>query len=194
MRTKEIQAKQSASLIEEFRSEVTNLVTMYSAEATAGMSESNTLRTLEELHAGNGLYLTPEDIPEEMRERLTRDSLDAHLQRVQSEQIAAAAQQAVYGREDELKKKYIGRKHVFLLEDASFQPFESVWLVQNSNELSASVIKARRVSGIIEDLSFEKNLVVLRPTYFSRLFTPRRKYFLVHVINTSTLTAAVSMI
>ncbi len=184
----------SEALVAEFQAAITNLATMYTAQHAAAQSETDTIQTLESMGIGNGVYVTPNDIPDHVKDQLTQSSLDAHLKKVQSEQITTTALQQVSEREAIAKRAYLGKKITFHLEDASFQPFESVWTDKKTGQFKTSVINNRRVSGTIDDLSFEHNLIVLKPLWFSRLFTPGRKYFLVHVINTTTILPAISAI
>jgi len=180
------------SLIDEFHSAITNIATMNTAKAIAEYSEQDTLQVLQQMNTSNGVYLTPNDIPDEVKDQLTKTSLDAHLKRVQSEQITRTAIEQVINREEHVKKQYLGKRLTLHAVDTSFEPFESAWVNTTSGNLSISSIKNRIVKGTVEDISFEKNLIILKPSYFSNLLTPRRKYYLIHVINTKTLAPAVS--
>lgn len=183
----------NASLITAFESVATNLSAMYTAQFSAKRSEQETVQILEQLGAHNGLYLTPEDIPDDVKEQLTRTSLDAHLQKVQSEQITAVAMQQLHGQEQDLQRNFIGKKISLRAVDTVFKPFESAW-TDGAGQMKTSALKTNHLKGIIDSILLEQNLLVLRPSLSLRLISPNTKSYLVHVINPETLTAAVSAV
>src|SRR4051812_39928178 len=95
-------------LIEQFRSALITRATVSEAKQLATQTEQQTLQHLAAIPSAN-VFVTPQDIPPEMKDEITRSSVDAHLQKVQSEQMAAHGTVYLKQIETETLQQYKGR-------------------------------------------------------------------------------------
>lgn len=180
-------------LIANFETAINNLATAETAKYVAEESEQETMRTINSTTAHNSVYVTPEDLSPEAQAEIVRSSVNAHLQKAQSEQINAFADQQVAEMEALTKQNYVGKKVKVSVLDKKFKPLESVWQDKNTGEVTQGTIKSSSISGVIDDINFEKNVIVLRPSFRDKLLVPDRKYIFVYVINPNTLTSTVEL-
>lgn len=179
------------ALVADFTAAITNLSTAETAKYVAEQSELNTMSSIEA--ASQGQYVMPQYISPDDQASLVRSSLDAHIKKVQAEQLTSFTWGQIAQMEADDKQKFCGRKvRVTVLEPAS-QPIESYWYNNNIGQYTSGYVKSRVVKGIIDDISLSKNMIVLKPTLTSRLVLPGRKYFAVFVINPQTLSPLVDL-
>ncbi|HUP26176.1 MAG TPA: hypothetical protein VM124_00840 [Candidatus Limnocylindrales bacterium] len=175
-------------LIADFQSAIANLVTAETAKYAAEQSEQATMQTLETVSAqNNGVYVTPRDIPQVSQEALVKSSLDAHIKKVQAEQITSYTAVQISQLEAEDKQKYIGKKMQVIVLDKDIGAIQSYWHDNQTGQSSQGLVKANAIKGVLEDMSFDKNLLIIKPLLASRLLLSARKYFLVSVVNPQTL-------
>lgn len=180
-------------LVSNFLAAVTNIVTAKTAEIAAKRSEQDTLLTIESLNTANGLYVTPEDIPTDIKDRLVRESLDAHLKKAQSEQISHAAIGQMKLLEQQTIKEFQGKKVIVRVLDHSARPLEGVWYDPKANKFTSQVMKTTQVRGIIKEIRLNQNVLILIPTITTRLMWPKQQNFVVYVVNPNTLQPAVTI-
>jgi hypothetical protein len=176
-----------ALLIAEFQSALNNLVTMDSAEAEAQYSEANIENALKYQAPQNGVFLTPQDISPEAADALVRNSIDAHLKKVQAQQIKAYASSQVSQQQQEAEQNYKGRKVKITNLSSEKDIFIPLWADKRMGQLREGTFKGNTITGTIEDLALDKNLLVIKPTWMWRSVQPDRRFFLVVVINMQTL-------
>lgn len=182
------------ALVADFQSAIANLVTMETAQYAAELSERAAIQTIQTADRGsNGLYVTPRDIPDAAQQLLLHSSVDAHIKKVQAQQIASYTAGQIAELEATDIKTYLGKKIQVDVIDQEIGAVESYWHDDKTGKESRGVIKAKTVKGIIEELSFSKNLLVIKPLLASRLILSARKFFLVSVINPTTLSPLVSI-
>lgn len=180
-------------LVSEFQSAMVNLSTAYVAEAEAQHSEVDIENTLKYAMPNNGVFLTPGDITPEAADRLVKTSVDAHLKKVQAEQIKAYAASQVSQQQMDAEQKYKGRKVQITTIGDSKDVFIPLWLDKNTGGLREGTFKGKTIAGTIEELALENNLLVIKPNLMWRTIQPDRKFFLVVVINMQTLTPNVKI-
>ncbi len=175
-------------LLSDFQSAIANLVTMETAKYAAEQSEQATMQTLEFVSAqNNSLYLTPRDIPRLSQEALVKSSLDAHIKKIQAQQITTYTLAQITQMETDDKQKYIGKKLRINILDQEIGAVQSYWYDDRTGQSSQGEVKASVIKGTLQDMSFNKNLLIIKPLLSSRLLLSARKYFLVSVINPQTL-------
>lgn len=182
-----------AHLVADFQIAVTNLVTMETAKLAADQSEEATMRSLESVTNGQQAYLSPQDIPAASQDSIVRASVDAHIKKVQANEISAYTTAQVTELEKDDRRKYSRHKVRVNVIDPNKQSIQSVWFNNKTGQYNNGVIKSKTIKGIIDDVIFEKNLLILRPTLISRTLLPSRKYYFVSVINTQTMEPAVEL-
>lgn len=181
-------------LVADFHSAILNLVTMDAAQAEAKRSEAGVTEALQyATNAGNGVYITPGDIAPDTADYLVKNSLDAHLKKVQAEQIQSFTLAQVEKLQADTLDKYKGRKVRVTRIDDTEDTFVPLWEDSQTGELKRGKYTGKAIVGAVEDLSFEQNTLVLRPTLSARTINPGRRYFLVAVISMQTLAPAVKI-
>ncbi len=177
----------------DFHSALINLVTMDAAKAEAQRSEADITGALQYNMPGNGVYITPGDITPEAADLVMKNSVDAHLKKVQAAQITSYTTVQVSQLQIDDIEKYKGRKvRVTRLSDAK-DIFVPLWADNRTGSMRRGTFKSKSVTGVIDDISFDQNALVLTPTLWSRTIQPARKYFLVSVISMETLTPDVKI-
>lgn len=166
---------------------------MYSAVSSAVSSDEHMQQLVSHLPARNGLYVTPQDMDEQLRADFMAKSADVQLKKIQSAQISQATTSQIHQLEQALLKDLKGKKMTFTLRDKSFQPFDALWYKPQSGGLESVSLTTHQISGKIHDISLEQNLVVLTPGTLQRRINPNRKFFIVYIINPMTLEPAVSV-
>lgn len=180
-------------LVADFLAALTNRIAAETAHVVAEQSEQDTLQTLASTGTAPGGYLAPGNIPVNVQETLVRSSLDAHVKKVQAEQVKALAATQLTQMQYQNEAAYLNRRVHIRVIDSSSQPIESYWLSAQTGQESIGTVKGNTVKGVIRTIALDKNVLIIEPTLTSRLFNPARKYFLVYVINPQTLAPAVKI-
>jgi len=180
-------------LVSDFISAMTNLTTAETAKYVASQTEQQTMDELRNVSAHtNPVFLTPADIDPQAQAHIARQSLDAHLQKAQSEQISTFTAQQVAQMEVEDRQNYKGKKVQITIIDKAFEPIESIWQDKRTGQYRRGVMK-KAMKGVIEEVDFRQNRLVIKPTFVGGLLVPDRKFFLVYPVNPETLQAAVKL-
>lgn len=180
-------------LVSDFETAMNNLSTAETAKYVAEQTESRTMQTILSSGTGNNIYTTPGDLSDQAKEELLHESLNAHMQKAQSEQISAYANSQVADLERATRKNYVGKKVKITVIEPQFKPLESVWQDSASGKVTSGEVNYRSIKGMVEDLSLTKNMLVVRPDWKSRLLFKDRKFFLVYVINPENMQPAVKI-
>lgn len=173
-------------LIEQFRSAMMTLATVDQAKHIAKQSEQETLSSLASLPSQNS-YVTPNDIPTELEAAVAQSSLNAHLQKVQSEQMAVQGSAFVSQMEADVLKTYKGRKVRVSVLEPKLEPVEAYGYDGQSGHYYLTKARPRSFSGVIEDVRLDSNMLVLRPSMLKQLFSGKIAYYIVFAINPQTL-------
>ena len=180
-------------LVSDFISAMTNLSTAETAKYVAKRTEEQAMDELRSVSAHtNPVFLTPADIDPQAQAHIARSSLDAHLQKAQSEQIEAFTGRQVADLEAAARLNYKGRKVRVDIVDSAFGPIESVWFDKRTGQYRQGAMK-KGIRGIIEEVSLGHNRLVIKPTLIGGLLVPDRKFFFVYPVNPQTLQAAVKI-
>lgn len=176
-------------LVEQFKNALILRSTVQYAKEEAERSEQETVQGLDAI--SRGTYLNPSVVPVDLQNQLTRASVDAHIKKVQANQIDQSSRQQMAELQENANKKYVGRKVIVTILNGLEKPVESIWLNPNSGQYYNGVLNTKSVTGTIEELMLEKNALLLKPHFWSRVGAKNRKYFLVYVISPDTLEAFV---
>jgi len=179
-------------LIEQYRAAMMTLVAVLSAEATAKQTEQQALDNLASLPSNNGLFVTPGDIPQDAEHELTRRSLDAHLQKVQSAQIRLQGTRFTQAIQADTLKLYKGRRVQVSILEPKEQPVEVYWRDADGSTYLHG-FATRSFTGIIEDIQLDEDMLVLKPGALGQLFSSRLAYYVVYVINPDTVQPMVKL-
>ncbi|MDQ3123781.1 MAG: hypothetical protein M3Q14_03815 [bacterium] len=174
-------------LVADFQSAITNLLTMETANYAASQSEQSAIATINRVaEEQNSTQLVDKDY-------IIKSSLDAHVKKAQAENITQLTITEVTRTEEEAKRYFIGKKVILNATSPQYRPFESLWFDNKSGQYKTSKMSAKSIKGKIEDLSFEKNIIVVRPRYISRLVVSSRQAFIVKVMDLDSMQLLVSI-
>lgn len=179
-----------AKLVADFQATMVNLA---GAEFSAQEARASEKRALQELeYLSSGTVLNPAYIPAESNQEIARSSIDAHIKKVQSEQIQqlTKAQLVVMSNDD--KTQFVDRAVAVRPRTLDPTPIESIWLDKRRGYTKGSV-KTTQLKGTIQDVLLSKNVLLVKPTWSSRFFNPARKLFIVYVIDPTSLQPLVEL-
>jgi hypothetical protein len=177
-------------LVHDFQSVYIAVATAAAAHHEAEHSEHAVVEYL--ARATSGTFLNPSVIAQESQPSLTKASLDAHVKKVQAEQIQAFSDAQIQQQNAKVQILYRGRKvQINVLTNGS-SPIESIWLDKRTG-YRQGVVQRARLTGVIQEIHLDKNLLVVLPTRLPRLVNPNLKQYLVYIIDPLTLTPMVEL-
>lgn len=177
-------------LVADFQSVILSLATAQVAAREAKHSEEAVLQQLSDV--SRGLYLNPSALSEVDGNMAAHASLDAHVKKVQAEQLESMSMSQMYSTMAEDRDLYVGRKIRVTNLDKSYKPFDGVWHDSRTG-IRSNALKKVALEGTIEQINFEKNMLVLQPKRTATLFNQSLRKYLVYVINPDTLMPAVTI-
>jgi len=176
-------------LVADFQSALISRATSEAAQYEAKRSESELLGQL----ASNGPYLNPVNLSETEGDQVARASLDAHIKKVQAEQLKTLSSKQLQSTVMEDTLAYKGKKVRITALAKDFRPFDILWF-NSQHGYRSNEFKKSSLEGTIEELELDKNMLIIKPKFIRRLVTSDLKNFIVYVINPSTLEPAVEIL
>lgn len=170
---------------------VADFQTAFASAAAADVATYEAERSENELMgqlaavSGNHL-LNPATLPLSNNYDISRISLDAHIKKVQAQQIKNMSSEQLQNLMEQANYNY-RHKHVavrVLMPD--HQPIESVWLQPGLGYQNHPTTK-HSATGTIEQVLLDKNALVLRPRWQQRIVNSRLKHYIVYIIDPQTL-------
>ncbi len=187
-------SNKGARLVSSYQLAIVNLSTAITAEYHAKLSEQRAVNYISNAPVNeNSIYVTPQDIPDHMQDTLANTSMDAHMKKVQAEQISRKTSNDTILLEQLAKRDYAHKKVQVTILEANQHPVESYWQHNKSGKVTTGQVKSKKIKGTIEDINLNKNLLILKPTRLSRTFNPERKLFAIYVINPDSLQPMISI-
>jgi hypothetical protein len=166
----------------------TAFVALATADAAKFEAERSEHEVLGHLSLGNeGSYLDPKLLSDTNQFDYKRASLDAHIKKVQAEQVSRLSQRQVAGLIENTAKRFRNKRVRITIEDLAQHPVEAVWFDQKFGQRNSIVKGKKTVVGRIEALLLEKNALIIRPSWLSRILMPSLKYYVIYVIHPDTL-------
>lgn len=179
------------NLITEFQTAMVNRATSQAAQSQAADSESSLLQHLGQ--ASNGNYLQPANLAgNDDGSAISHASLDAHIKKVQASQLHDLTNQQLAQSQQRVQQTYKHARLTVRVTAGSQNPIDCLWFDQQHG-YRTSTCKKQVVSGIIEDILLDRNLLVLRPSLTSRLLTSNLQSYIVYVIDPATGLPMVSL-
>ncbi len=173
-----------AQLVADFQSAMINLISTEVSAQEAKHSEEVAMGQLN-YFGGEGI-LNPRLIPSESNDGITRASIDAHIKKVQAEQIEHLSRIQLIEMKENNQKLYVGKRIEVKVIEPSKKPIESLWFDKYKG-YSNGVLKTKIISGEIKEVWLEKNALLLIPNLISRTINPGRKFYVVYIINPTTI-------
>lgn len=177
-------------LVADYQSTLLSMATAQAAEFEAKRSEDDLINNLVATSAGN--YLNPEGMNEDLGNNAARASLDAHIKKIQAEQIKSMSSVQLQDMIDKDQQDYKGKKVSISVIDKEFQPIEAMWFDQRKGYTN-SIYKVKKIEGFIEEILLDKNALIIKPKLLRRLIVNDLKYFAIFVINPTSLEPAVEI-
>jgi hypothetical protein len=178
------------ALVADYQTVFVSTATIEAASYEATRSENELVQQLERISAGT--YLNPGALAATDQDAMTRASLDAHIKKVQAQQLHAmnAAQMQQLIEQD--RSLYKGRKVHITVRQAASQPVDIVWFDQQ-NGYRTSPARKKTIVGTVEDVLLDRNLLILRPALGPRLMNSRLQNYLVYIIDPQTFSALIDI-
>lgn len=171
-------------LIDLYRDALVARSTSAMATSEASLSERQTIDFLETVSGGT--LLNPAAIPEETQADITRASVDAHIKKVQAEQIKAQSDWQMVDLQTQANL-YVGKKAKITVLDKAAKPIDAIWYDPKNGSFRTSTTNVTSITGKITEILLDKNALVLQPGTFSKLINPDKQYYVVYVMDPSSM-------
>lgn len=178
------------ALVADYQTVFVSTATIEAAHYEASRSENELVQQLEDISAGT--YLNPGSIEPGTQDAMTRLSLDAHIKKVQARQLSDMNAQQLAALIEESRSRYIGRKVKVSVLPTADKPIDVVWFDERSG-YRTSTSRKTAVTGVIEDVLLDRNVLILRPTWGMRLLNSHLRNYLVYIINPADFSPMVSL-
>lgn len=190
MKKKNKRAVTGQLLVADYQSAFVGLTTAQYAQAEAHRSEEAIVSELQSLSSQS--YLNPGGISPVRQNDIGRASVNAHVMKVQADQLRQMSQQQLVALQEQISSDYIGKKVLITPFEASESPFDTVWFNSETGYRSNPNTK-KSIKGTIAEVSLDKNLLVIKPTVFPRMINSELSAYFVYVIDPLTAQPAVEV-
>ncbi len=178
-------------LVANFQTAFLNIATTTVAEHEATRSEAALEDHLAAL--SGGMYLQPGNLDEGTQHDISRESLDAHIKKIQARQLSALSDAQLEELVTQTKATYQSRKVKVTVLDATNSPLEYIWFNPHTG-YRTSTSKKLSVTGTIEEIRLEDNVLLLRPSFWARLPNRELTSYAVYVIDPDTLVPMIELV
>jgi hypothetical protein len=186
-------AKSGDLLIADFQYAQQSLATVEGLKSLARQTEEYALNNIASVPTRNGQYVTPYDIPQEKHSPITRASVDAHLQKVQAEQVESYNSNELKVLSEEANKTYLGKRVQILATNNEIKPILVCLKDPYTGAQYLGRSQPKFISGKIKELKLEDNLLIIKPAITKKLLNRYVDYYLVYVINPNNFEPLISM-
>lgn len=183
---KQIARPNPGGLLGDFQLAWSIIETVERSKFIAEQTESDTLHKLASFNQTNGIYVTPADIAVNHHDQLTHASLDAHIQKVQSNQIEQYGHQQLQDLQMAVDHTYLRQKIRVRVVDKQHHPIHSCRQDKTDGQYYYADNRSRSVAGKIKLINLVDNYLIIQPSLGRRLTNKTIEYYLVEVINPLT--------
>lgn len=167
-------------LVADYQTVMVSSSAIDAATYEAERSENELMQYLASTSSGN--YLQPGDLGNPDESSIGRASLDAHVKRVQAQQLQALNHEQIRQLSVQDKQDFIGRQVVVEQLDPSRKCIELLWF-DAQNGYRSNPTNKRRIYGIVEDVLLDKNILLIKPRLRNRLLMSNLQSYVVYVID-----------
>lgn len=167
-------------LVADYQTVMVSSSAIDAAAYEAERSENELMQYLASTSSGN--YLQPGDLGNPDESSIGRASLDAHVKRVQAQQLQALNHEQIMQLSALDKQDFIGRQVIIEQLDPSRKCIELLWF-DTQNGYRSNPTNKRRIYGIVEDVLLDKNILLIKPRLRNRLLTSNLQGYVVYVID-----------
>lgn len=164
-------------LVADYQTVMVSSSAIDAAAYEAERSENELMQYLASTSSGN--YLQPGDLGNPDESSIGRASLDAHVKRVQAQQLQALNHEQIMQLSALDKQDFIGRQVIIEQLDPSRKCIELLWF-DTQNGYRSNPTNKRRIYGIVEDVLLDKNILLVKPRLRNRLLTSNLQGYVVH--------------
>lgn len=178
-------------LVEDFKNSLIMRSTAEYAKEEAVRSENETVSGLDAI--SRGTYLNPSSVPEDIQNQIAKASVDAHIKKVQAKQLNENSKYQIQELGLSLNERFNGKKIKITVLNRKQKPIESVWYDPKFNDYYNGILDTKGISGRIQEILIEKNAILVKPNFISRISASNRKLFMVFIINPEDLQPMVEL-
>jgi hypothetical protein len=180
-------------LVNDFQNTQILIGTIEGADYRARMSEEEILSRFSSYKQAEAVLVNPNDLPLKDDAELVRESLNAHIQKVQSEQIKNYGVHTIQDLEHKVDELYLNKKIKILVLDKKLGPIHNSWVDNRTGEPHLGDTRAVTVSGRIAAINLADNYIVIKPTMLRKFLNNSLIEYLVEIINLDSLQPMVSI-
>jgi hypothetical protein len=184
MRRSKNPAGSGQQLLADYQTVFVSAATIEAAKYEANQSENDLIDHLAAVSGGS--YLQPGNLTTDVQADLTRTSLDTHIKKVQAKQLDSMNSHQLQELSTQDRALYIGRKIAVTNLRPKGDAIESVWFDQRAG-FRSHVTRKRRVVGTIQDVLLDRNVLIVKPSFSTRLFNTALESYMVYVIDPTSL-------
>jgi hypothetical protein len=177
-------------LVADFQTAFVSIATTEAAQYEAERSENDLMDYFASLQ--NGTYLNPSVITNSSGFGVAKASVDAHIKKVQAQQLMSMNAQQLQSLIEQDKSNYRGRKVRVTVTSSVYTPITSVWF-DARNGYRHNQTKKQVVAGTIREVLLDKNMLVLQPTRGSRLLNSGLQNYAIYIIDPETFAPMVEI-
>lgn len=170
-------------LVADFQNAFVSAATAEYAKQSAAQSENDLLNQLSYWSGGN--YLNPGNIDANVQQDVSRASLDAHVKKVQAQQLESLSLAQLSALITEDNKVYKGKKVVIEAIHSEIKPIDAVWFNPRTGYRSNTIQKSS-VTGTIQEVALDKNVLILKPKMLPRMINKEFQAYFVYIIDPRT--------
>lgn len=170
-------------LVADFQTAYIAIATSQIAQSEATKSEDNLLQQLS--YWSRGGFLNPGTIETGQQPDVSRASLDAHIKKLQASQVDQMKIAQIQTLIDNDNPLYKGKKVRVDVLPGSEAPIDVLWFNPQTGYRS-NTVKKQRITGAIQEIMFEKGILLLKPARLQRTLNKDLAAYVVYVINPDT--------
>lgn len=178
------------SLVADFQTVFLSGVAVATAKYEAERSEESAVNYLGSMSSSQ--ILSPNAIPEYSQDAVARASLDAHVKKVQAQQMQKLNADQLNNLIAQDQKTFKGKKVLVEVLIPEKQPIESLWFDKYKGYKKGQ-LKTKKISGLIEDVLLDKNALILKPKLAKGLLNPGLKNYIVYITDVESLQPMVKL-
>lgn len=170
-------------LIADFQTVLVSAAAIDAAAYEAERSENELMQYLATSSADG--YLQPGDLQRDDSTDVNRASLDAHVKKVQAQQLLALNNDQLAHLAAQDQTDFVGQRVVIEQLDTTSQCIELLWF-DPTHGYRSNPTRKKRIAGTIQEVLLEKNILVIKPQLRNRLLSSNLHGYMVYVINPAT--------
>jgi len=171
-------------LIADYQSTLIALATSQAAKQDASQTENQVYSQLNSMSKGG--FLNTGGIEEALAKDMSHESLNAHVKKVQAEQIESLTKAQIQNLLKEDAEKYVGLKVEIKSLKKGESPFDLVFFNPQKGYKSAPYNKPS-IKGKIKEVLLTKNVLMVDPSNFSKFMKTDLDSYAVYIADPQTL-------